>query len=137
MSSKEKETCYNASTADWSLVIHSLQSFRYIVNIIHLFDCNWTYLQAEVIVDGSIVRSGRNLTVIAQEFKLKKTGKLIYTARATFYHMPVSKLWIWIFNNFLFGFPHFVVCTSMALSSTHMVYCCHWLNRLCHYGKYV
>ncbi|XP_050384999.1 uncharacterized protein LOC126801624 [Argentina anserina] len=47
---------------------------------------------AEVIVDGSVVRSGRNLTVIAQEFKLKKTGNLIYTARATFYHMPVSKL---------------------------------------------
>ncbi|KAL6124259.1 hypothetical protein ACLB2K_076773 [Fragaria x ananassa] len=47
---------------------------------------------AEVIADGSVVRSGRNLTVIAQEFKLKETEKLIYTARATFYHTPVSKL---------------------------------------------
>ncbi|XP_050386535.1 uncharacterized protein LOC126802871 [Argentina anserina] len=47
---------------------------------------------AEVIVDGSVVRSGRNLTVVAQEFKLKKTGNLVYTARATFYHTPVSKL---------------------------------------------
>ncbi|KAJ7951100.1 putative Acyl-CoA thioesterase [Quillaja saponaria] len=47
---------------------------------------------AEVIADGPVVRSGRNLTVFAVEFKLKKTGKLIYTARATFYNMPVSKL---------------------------------------------
>ncbi|XP_004306827.1 PREDICTED: uncharacterized protein LOC101315085 [Fragaria vesca subsp. vesca] len=47
---------------------------------------------AEVIVDGSVVRSGRNITVVEQEFKLKKTGNLVYTARATFYHMPVSKL---------------------------------------------
>ncbi|XP_040370423.1 uncharacterized protein LOC112182352 isoform X1 [Rosa chinensis] len=53
---------------------------------------NRTYLQAEVIIDGSVVRSGRNLTVVAQEFKLKKTGNLMYTARATLYHMPVSKL---------------------------------------------
>lgn len=49
-------------------------------------------LQAEVIVDASVVRSGRNLSVIALEFKLKKTGDLIYTARATFYHMPAAKL---------------------------------------------
>ncbi|KAI5345473.1 hypothetical protein L3X38_013350 [Prunus dulcis] len=47
---------------------------------------------AEVIVDASVVRSGRNLSVIALEFKLKKTGDLIYTARATFYHMPAAKL---------------------------------------------
>ncbi|XP_062155684.1 uncharacterized protein LOC133863662 [Alnus glutinosa] len=46
----------------------------------------------EVIVDGSVVRSGRNLSVVAVEFKLEKTGQLIYTARATFYHMPVAKL---------------------------------------------
>ncbi|CAL9007041.1 unnamed protein product, partial [Prunus brigantina] len=47
---------------------------------------------AEVIVDASVVRSGRNLSVIALLFKLKKTGDLIYTARATFYHMPAAKL---------------------------------------------
>ncbi|CAL9007038.1 unnamed protein product [Prunus brigantina] len=47
---------------------------------------------AEVIVDASVVRSGRNLSVIALEFKLKKTGDLIYTARATFCHMPAAKL---------------------------------------------
>ncbi|KAF2282566.1 hypothetical protein GH714_043195 [Hevea brasiliensis] len=50
-------------------------------------------LQNEVLlVDGSIVRSGRNLSVVAMEFKIKKTRKLVYTARATFYHMPVAKL---------------------------------------------
>ncbi|KAI4328747.1 hypothetical protein L6164_021080 [Bauhinia variegata] len=47
---------------------------------------------AEVLIDGSVVRSGRNLTVVALEFKLKKTGKLAYTARVTFYNMPVAKL---------------------------------------------
>ncbi|KAL0002539.1 hypothetical protein SO802_016320 [Lithocarpus litseifolius] len=47
---------------------------------------------AKVLVDGSVVRSGRNLTVVAVEFKLNKTEQLIYTARATFYHMPVAKL---------------------------------------------
>jgi len=49
-------------------------------------------LNAEVIVDGSVVRSGRNLTIVAVEFKLKKTGQLVYTARATFYNMPIAKL---------------------------------------------
>ncbi|XP_038682726.1 uncharacterized protein LOC119983120 isoform X2 [Tripterygium wilfordii] len=47
---------------------------------------------AEVIVDGSVVRSGRNLTVVATEFRVKKSGKLVYTTRATFYHMPSAKL---------------------------------------------
>lgn len=59
--------------------------------------CNDFYLpmgllQEEVIVDASVVRSGRNLSVIALEWKLKKTGRLVYTARATFYHTPVAKL---------------------------------------------
>ncbi|KAF5731703.1 putative acyl-CoA thioesterase [Tripterygium wilfordii] len=47
---------------------------------------------AEVIVDGSVVRSGRNLTVVATEFTVKKTRKLVYTTRATFYHLPSAKL---------------------------------------------
>ncbi|GAV85575.1 4HBT domain-containing protein [Cephalotus follicularis] len=46
----------------------------------------------ELIVDGSVVRSGRNLTMVSIEFKVKETGKLVYTARATFYNFPVSKL---------------------------------------------
>ncbi|KAE7999811.1 hypothetical protein FH972_004206 [Carpinus fangiana] len=49
-------------------------------------------MNAEVIVDGSVVRSGRNFTLVAVEFKLKKTGQLVYTARATFYNMPIAKL---------------------------------------------
>ncbi|XP_048334055.1 uncharacterized protein LOC107423523 [Ziziphus jujuba] len=49
-------------------------------------------LNSEVIVDGNVVRSGRNITVISVDFKLKKTSKLVFTARATFYNMPVAKL---------------------------------------------
>ncbi|PWA91559.1 Phenylacetic acid degradation-related domain-containing protein [Artemisia annua] len=48
--------------------------------------------QAEVIVDASVVRSGRNLTVVAIEFKLKDTERLTYMCRATFYNMPVASL---------------------------------------------
>ncbi|KFK35319.1 hypothetical protein AALP_AA5G268900 [Arabis alpina] len=56
-----------------------------------------TYLSAapvlsEVLVEGSVVRSGRNLTVVNVEFKMKETMKLTYLARATFYHSLVSKL---------------------------------------------
>ncbi|XP_043715343.1 putative esterase F42H10.6 [Telopea speciosissima] len=43
-------------------------------------------------VDGSIVRHGRNVTVTSVEFRNKQTRKLIYTARATFYNLPVSNL---------------------------------------------
>ncbi|KAK1368965.1 4HBT domain-containing protein [Heracleum sosnowskyi] len=47
---------------------------------------------AEVVVDASVVRSGRNLTVVAVEFKMKESDKLVYTSRATFYNMPVASL---------------------------------------------
>ncbi|KAL5565559.1 hypothetical protein UlMin_028723 [Ulmus minor] len=47
---------------------------------------------AEVIVTSNIVRSGRNLTIVAVDFKVKPTEKLVYTARATFYNMPIAKL---------------------------------------------
>lgn len=43
-------------------------------------------------IDGSVVRSGRNLTVVAVNFRLKESGKLAFLTRATFYHMPVSSL---------------------------------------------
>ncbi|KAK4371979.1 hypothetical protein RND71_007363 [Anisodus tanguticus] len=46
----------------------------------------------EVVVDGSVIRSGRNLTVVAVEFRLKDSGNLVYTSNATFYHMPVASL---------------------------------------------
>ncbi|KAL4562717.1 hypothetical protein LXL04_026747 [Taraxacum kok-saghyz] len=48
--------------------------------------------QSEVMVDASVVRSGRNLTVVAIEFKLKDTERLTCLCRATFYNMPVSSL---------------------------------------------
>ncbi|XP_057510774.1 uncharacterized protein LOC130793148 [Actinidia eriantha] len=46
----------------------------------------------ELKVDASVVRSGRNLTVIAVEFKIKDSEKLVYTSRATFYNMPFASL---------------------------------------------
>ncbi|KAL0002541.1 hypothetical protein SO802_016322 [Lithocarpus litseifolius] len=64
---------------------------------IFLGDMSTSYLSgapihAEVMVDCSVVRSGRNLTVVAMELKVKKTGQLAYTAHATFYNMPIAKL---------------------------------------------
>ncbi|XP_050203790.1 uncharacterized protein LOC126653853 [Mercurialis annua] len=64
---------------------------------IFLGELSMSYLSAAqqnevLVVDGSVVRSGRNLTVVAMEFKIKETQKPVYLARATFYHMPVAKL---------------------------------------------
>ncbi|XP_073028669.1 uncharacterized protein [Primulina eburnea] len=47
---------------------------------------------AEVAVDGSVVRSGRNLTVVVVNFRLKESGRLAFMTRATFYNTPVSSL---------------------------------------------
>ncbi|KFK35318.1 hypothetical protein AALP_AA5G268800 [Arabis alpina] len=47
---------------------------------------------SEVLVEGSVVRSGRNLSVVNVEFKMKETMKVTYLARATFYHSLISKL---------------------------------------------
>ncbi|MBA0831700.1 hypothetical protein Goarm_016149 [Gossypium armourianum] len=49
-------------------------------------------INEELIVDGSVVRRGRNTTVVAVEFKMRKTGKLVYSSRATFYNSPIAKL---------------------------------------------
>ncbi|KAI3449170.1 hypothetical protein Pfo_005835 [Paulownia fortunei] len=46
----------------------------------------------EVVIDGSVIRSGRNLTVVAVNFRLKESGRLAFMTRATFYNMPVSSL---------------------------------------------
>ncbi|XP_014516103.1 uncharacterized protein LOC106773859 isoform X1 [Vigna radiata var. radiata] len=46
----------------------------------------------EVLANASVVKSGRNLTVVAVEFKLKKSGNMAYSTRATFYNMPLSSL---------------------------------------------
>lgn len=49
--------------------------------------------QAELIMEASVVRSGRNVTVVAVEFKFNDTGKLVCASRATFYNTPIAKLW--------------------------------------------
>ncbi|KAF9687792.1 hypothetical protein SADUNF_Sadunf02G0130000 [Salix dunnii] len=49
-------------------------------------------LNEVLVVEATVARSGRNLTVVASEFRIKKTRKLVYTSRATFYHMPLAKL---------------------------------------------
>ncbi|XP_065864780.1 uncharacterized protein [Euphorbia lathyris] len=64
---------------------------------IFLGELSISYLSAApkdevLVVDASVLRSGRNLTVVAMEFRVKKNGKLVFTARATFYNMPAAKL---------------------------------------------
>ncbi|XP_074263275.1 uncharacterized protein LOC141586062 [Silene latifolia] len=49
-------------------------------------------INAELIADASLVRSGRNLSVVSIEIKMKETAKLVYTAHITFFHLPASKL---------------------------------------------
>ncbi|XP_004510850.1 uncharacterized protein [Cicer arietinum] len=46
----------------------------------------------EVVANASVVKSGRSLTSVAVEFKLKKTGNLLYLTHASFFNMPVSSL---------------------------------------------
>ncbi|KAK6142844.1 hypothetical protein DH2020_023192 [Rehmannia glutinosa] len=64
---------------------------------IFLSELSISYLSAaphnvEVVVNGSVIKSGRNLTVVAVNFRLKESGQLAFTTRATFYNMPVSSL---------------------------------------------
>uniref|UniRef100_A0A803KZ47 Thioesterase domain-containing protein n=1 Tax=Chenopodium quinoa TaxID=63459 RepID=A0A803KZ47_CHEQI len=49
-------------------------------------------MNAELNAVGSVVRSGRNLTVVSIEIRLKETKKLLYTAQATFHQLPAAKL---------------------------------------------
>ncbi|MED6197080.1 hypothetical protein PIB30_053414 [Stylosanthes scabra] len=51
-----------------------------------------TPIDEEVIANASVVKSGRNLTVVALDFKLKKTGNSVYICHSTFYNMPASSL---------------------------------------------
>ncbi|XP_027336567.1 acyl-coenzyme A thioesterase 13-like [Abrus precatorius] len=46
----------------------------------------------EVLANASVVKTGRNLTVVTIEFKMKKTGNLLYITHATLYNMPVASL---------------------------------------------
>ncbi|KAA3469336.1 Thioesterase superfamily [Gossypium australe] len=64
---------------------------------IFLVDLGMSYLSAapkdaELIVDGAVVKSGRNITAVSIEFRMKKTGKLLFTSRATFHNSPLAKL---------------------------------------------
>ncbi|XP_030533812.1 uncharacterized protein LOC115743227 [Rhodamnia argentea] len=47
---------------------------------------------SELIIDASVVRTGRNVTVVEVNFKSKKSEKLAFAARATFFNMPLAKL---------------------------------------------
>eukprot|EP00262_Sarcandra_glabra_P007260 TRINITY_DN19945_c0_g1_i2.p1 TRINITY_DN19945_c0_g1~~TRINITY_DN19945_c0_g1_i2.p1 ORF type:complete len:170 (+),score=15.57 TRINITY_DN19945_c0_g1_i2:36-545(+) len=49
-------------------------------------------LNAQVEVDGCVLRHGRTVVVTSVEFRVKETRKLVYVARATFYNMPSAKL---------------------------------------------
>ncbi|XP_057741995.1 uncharacterized protein LOC130960584 [Arachis stenosperma] len=51
-----------------------------------------TPIDEEVVANASVVKSGRNLTVVALDFKLKKTGNSVYICHATYYNMPASSL---------------------------------------------
>ncbi|OVA14118.1 Thioesterase superfamily [Macleaya cordata] len=66
-------------------------------NDLFLGELSISYLSSATVnvvleVDGSIVRSGRNVTVASVEFRNKETRKVVYTARATFYTMPLANL---------------------------------------------
>ncbi|KAH6767426.1 hypothetical protein C2S52_018409 [Perilla frutescens var. hirtella] len=49
---------------------------------------------AEVVVNGCVVKSGRNLTIVDVSFRSDEEsgGRLLYLSRATFYNMPLSTL---------------------------------------------
>ena len=81
----------------WMLVqifgIHIRFSLCFLSNCFFFEMGTVLHSQTELKVDASVVRSGRNLTVIAVEFKIRDSEKLVYTSRATFYNMPVASLW--------------------------------------------
>lgn len=49
-------------------------------------------MQTKLIAHGTVLRSGRNLTVVSIEIRLQETKKLLYTAQVTFFHLPAAKL---------------------------------------------
>ncbi|KAL3814862.1 hypothetical protein ACJIZ3_016130 [Penstemon smallii] len=49
--------------------------------------------KVDLLIDASVIRKGRNLTVVAVHFRLKESDRLAFTTWATFYNiMPVSRL---------------------------------------------
>ncbi|KAL5863567.1 hypothetical protein ACOSQ3_001081 [Xanthoceras sorbifolium] len=64
---------------------------------IFLAELSLSYLYAApknsvLIVDASVSRSGKTVTVVAVDFKFKESGKVCYSCHATFFNMPVAKL---------------------------------------------
>ncbi|CAA0830697.1 Thioesterase superfamily protein [Striga hermonthica] len=64
---------------------------------IFLSELSISYLSAapenvQAVVDGTVIKSGRNLTVVAVNFRLKDSGQLLFATHATFYNMPISSL---------------------------------------------
>lgn len=49
-------------------------------------------INTKLIAHGTVLRSGRNLTVVSIEIRLQETKKLLYTAQVTFFHLPAAKL---------------------------------------------
>ncbi|KAK8963366.1 hypothetical protein KSP40_PGU004295 [Platanthera guangdongensis] len=47
---------------------------------------------AEIEVEGCILRKGRSVIVTCINFRIKESKKLAYTARSTYYVMPVASL---------------------------------------------
>ena len=64
----------------------------FLSNLLLSYNLNNLSWQEVLLVEGSVLKSGRNLTVVASEFRIKETKKLVFTSRATFYHMPAAKL---------------------------------------------
>ncbi|XP_039134545.1 acyl-coenzyme A thioesterase 13-like [Dioscorea cayenensis subsp. rotundata] len=46
----------------------------------------------EVEVEGRVLRKGRRVIVTEVNLRIKKTGRMLYTNRSTFYVMPLAKL---------------------------------------------
>ncbi|KAK2650386.1 hypothetical protein Ddye_017875 [Dipteronia dyeriana] len=64
---------------------------------IFLAELSISYLYAapansELIIDASVSKTGKTVTVVAIDFKFKESGKVCYSCHATFFNMPVSKL---------------------------------------------
>ncbi|KAK3194834.1 hypothetical protein Dsin_026144 [Dipteronia sinensis] len=64
---------------------------------IFLAELSLSYLYAapansELIIDASVTKTGKTLTVVAVDFKFKESGKVCYSCHATFFNLPVSKL---------------------------------------------
>ncbi|KAK4847608.1 hypothetical protein QYF36_003803 [Acer negundo] len=64
---------------------------------IFLAELSISYLYAapansELIIDASVSRTGKTVTVVAIDFKFKESGNVCYSCHATFFNMPVSKL---------------------------------------------